>query len=183
MWILKLLGWTVNPDLPDVKKYVVIAAPHTSNWDFLLGILTAKAIYLKAHWMGKDSLFRWWPLGWYFRAVGGTPVSRGKGLNYIKQMADLFASSEQMVLALAPEGTRSKMDHWKTGFHYIARAAEVPIAMAYLDFGKKEVGIGSLLYPSDDIDADFVQIRKFYENRRGKNPEKESLVRVLKKEQ
>ena len=98
-------------------------------------------------------------------------------------MADLFASSEQMVLALAPEGTRSKMDHWKTGFHYIARAAEVPIAMAYLDFGKKEVGIGSLVYPSDDIDADFVQIRKFYENRRGKNPEKESLVRVLKKEQ
>jgi 1-acyl-sn-glycerol-3-phosphate acyltransferase len=177
MWILNTLGWTIQADLPDIKKYVAIAAPHTSNWDLPLGILAARAINLQVHWMGKDSLFRW-PFGWFFRAIGGTPVQRELGQNYIKQMADLFDRSEQLVLALAPEGTRSKTDHWKTGFHYIARAANVPILMAYLDFGKKQVGIGSIFYPGDDIEADFSQIREYYKDRRGKNPEKESLIQV-----
>jgi 1-acyl-sn-glycerol-3-phosphate acyltransferase len=181
MWILKLLGWNVDPYLPDIKKYVIIAAPHTSNWDFPLGILAAKAIHLKAHWMGKDSLFRWWPLGWYFRAIGGTPVRRGRGLNYIQQMTDLFERSEELVLALAPEGTRSKTDHWKTGFYYIARAARVPTLMAYLDFGKKQVGVGYMLYPGDDIEADFNEIREFYKDIRGKHPRNESLIQLRKK--
>ena len=180
MWILNTLGWTIQTDLPGIKKYVAIAAPHTSNWDFPLGILAARAINLQVHWMGKHSLFRW-PYGWFFRAIGGTPVHREQGQNYIKQMADLFEHSEQLVLALAPEGTRSKTDHWKTGFHYIARAANVPIVMAYLDFGKKQVGIGSMFYPTDDIETDFDKIRRFYVDRRGKNPEKESLIRVRKK--
>jgi len=177
MWILISLGWTIRADLPDVKKFVVIAAPHTSNWDFPLGILTAKAIKLKAHWMGKHTLFRW-PYGWLFRALGGTPVNREGGYNYIKQMTELFERSEQLALALAPEGTRSKMDHWKTGFHYIARAANVPILMGYLDFGNKQVGVGGLFYPSGDIDADFEIIRQFYASRRGKNPENASLIKV-----
>ena len=177
MWILTRLGWTIQADLPDVKKYVAIAAPHTSNWDFPLGILAAKAIRLKVHWMGKHTLFRW-PFGWFFRALGGTPVNRDGGYNYIKQMTDLFENSEQLVIALAPEGTRSKMDHWKTGFHYIARAANVPILMAYLDFGNKQVGIGELFYPGEDIEADFKHIRQFYANRLGKNPENASLVKV-----
>lgn len=179
MWILRMLGWTIQADLPDIKKYVAIAAPHTSNWDFPLGIITAKAIRLKVHWMGKHTLFRW-PFGWFFRAIGGTPVNREQGQNYIKQMAELFDRSEQLVLALAPEGTRSKMDHWKTGFHYIARAAEVPIVMAYLDFGHKQVGIGELFYPGEDIEADFDQIRQFYANRIGRNPENASLIQVIK---
>ncbi len=180
MWILNVLGWTIQADLPDIKKYVAIAAPHTSNWDFPLGILAAKAIRLKVHWMGKHSLFRW-PYGWFFRAIGGTPVHREKGRNYIRQMTDLFEHSEQLVLALAPEGTRSKTDHWKTGFHYIARAANVPIVMCYLDFGNKQVGIGESFIPGDDIEVDFKQIRQFYANRRGKNPEKESLIQARNK--
>jgi len=96
-------------------------------------------------------------------------------------MTELFEQSEQLVLALAPEGTRSKMDHWKTGFHHIARAANVPIMMAYMDYGNKQAGIGDLLYPSEDIEADFARIRQFYANRRGKNPENESLIQVRKK--
>jgi 1-acyl-sn-glycerol-3-phosphate acyltransferase len=96
-------------------------------------------------------------------------------------MTDLFERSDSLVLALAPEGTRGKTDHWKTGFHYIARAAQVPILMAYLDFGHKQVGIGGMFYPSDDIEADFNQIRQFYANRRGRHPENESLIRVRKK--
>ncbi len=179
MWILKTLGWTIQADLPDIKKYVAIAAPHTSNWDFPLGIIAAKAMRLKVHWMGKHTLFRW-PFGWFFRAIGGTPVNREQGQNYIRQMAELFDRSEQLVLALAPEGTRSKVDHWKTGFHYIARAAKVPIVMAYLDFGHKQVGIGELFYPGEDIEADFDQIRQFYANRIGRNPENASLIRVKK---
>ena len=180
MWILKTLGWTVHVDLPDTKKYVAIAAPHTSNWDFLLGIIAAKAVNLKVCWMGKHTIFRW-PFGWFFRAIGGTPIHREQGRNHIQQLTDLFNRSEQLVLALAPEGTRSKTDHWKTGFHYIARAANVPIAMGYLDFGHKQVGIGGAFYPSEDIEADFKLIRKFYADRQGKNPENTSLIRVRPK--
>jgi len=176
-WILKQLGWTFHVDLPDIKKYVAIAAPHTSNWDFPLGILAAKAINLKVHWLGKHSLFRW-PYGWFFRLIGGTPIHRDGGKNYKQQLTELFNRSESLVLALAPEGTRSKTDHWKTGFHSIAHAANVPILMGYLDYGNKQVGIGGMLYPSEDIEADFELVREYYRDRRGKFPEKESLIRV-----
>lgn len=180
MWILNILGWTVHADYPKVEKYVLIAAPHTSNWDFPLGIVAAKAMNLDIHWMGKHSLFRW-PYGWFFRAIGGTPVHRDQALNLIQQIADLFARSGQLVLALAPEGTRSKTDHWKTGFYHIARAANVPIVMAYLDHGQKQVGIGGAFYPGNDIEAVFAQIRQFYKGRRGKYPHQESQIRVRQK--
>jgi len=158
---------------------VVIAAPHTSNWDFPIGILAAWAIELNASWLGKHSLFRW-PLGWYFRRIGGVPVRRDGGQQYIRQLTELFNSSERLVLALAPEGTRSKTDHWKTGFHAIARAANVPITMAWFDYPGKVVGMGGMFYPGEDIEADFRRIREFYKDKRGKNPEKESLIQVRK---
>lgn len=179
-WILKQLGWTLNVDLPEINKYVAIAAPHTSNWDFPLGILAAKAINLKVNWLGKHSMFRWHS-GWFFRLIGGIPIDRSGGKNYKQQLTDLFDRSEYLVLALAPEGTRSKLDHWKTGFHSIARAANVPVLMAYLDWGNRQVGIGGMFYPTDDIEKDFCVIREFYKDRRGKNPENESLIQVLNK--
>jgi 1-acyl-sn-glycerol-3-phosphate acyltransferase len=172
-----MLGWEVHADYPDTEKYVLIAAPHTSNWDFPLGILAGWALKLDVHWMGKHTLFRW-PYGWFFRAIGGTPVHRDQALNLIQQMSDLFTHREKLVLALAPEGTRSKTDHWKTGFYHIARAAKAPIVMAYLDYGHKQVGLGGTFYPGDDIEADFEKIRHFYENRQGKHPQKESLIQV-----
>jgi len=177
LWILKKLGWKVHVEYPDVKKYVVIAAPHTSNWDFPLGILAAKAVNLDIYWMGKHALFRW-PWGWFFRALGGMPVFREQSLNLSQEMTKLFAGSERLVLALAPEGTRKKTDHWKTGFYYIARAAHVPIVLGYLDHGHKQVGIGGAFYPGNDIEADFNLIRQFYKNKRGKIPENESLIEV-----
>lgn len=177
MWLLNLLGWKVKVELPDTKKFVVVAAPHTSNWDFPLGILAAKAVNLEVNWIGKHTIFHW-PFGWFFRALGGTPVDRSRKLDLIRQLKDLFEQSQSLVFALAPEGTRSKTDHWKTGFYHIARAAGVPIALAYLDFGKKEVGIGRSFYPSDDIDADFELIREFYKDKRGKNPQNASLIRA-----
>jgi 1-acyl-sn-glycerol-3-phosphate acyltransferase len=179
-WLLNLLGWTVHADCPDAEKYVLITAPHTSNWDFPLGIVAARAMSLDIHWMGKHTLFRW-PYGWFFRAIGGTPVRRDQALNLIQQLTALFDSSEQMILALAPEGTRSKTDHWKTGFYHIARAANVPVVLAYMDYGKKQVGIGGAFYPGSDIEVTFDQIREFYKDRRGKYPDKESLIRVREK--
>lgn len=176
-WILKLFGWSLQINLPDIKKFVVIAAPHTSNWDFPLGILTVWALKLKVTWMGKHSLFGW-PLGWFFRAIGGTAVHRNSGKNYIMQMSELFENSENLVLALAPEGTRSKTDHWKTGFYYIARAANVPIMMGSFDYQNKILGLDGLIYPGDDIEADFEKIRNIYANKHGKNPENTSLIRV-----
>ena len=177
LWVLNQLGWMVHADYPDAKKYVVIAAPHTSNWDFPLGILAAWAMKLDIHWMGKHALFHW-PWGWFFRALGGTPVYREQNLNLSQQMTELFARSERLVLALAPEGTRRKTDHWKTGFYYIARVANVPIVLGYLDHGHKQVGIGGAFYPGNDIETDFKQIRQFYKDRRGKIPENESLIEV-----
>jgi len=179
-WILAALGWEVHLDLPKVNKYIIIAAPHTSNWDFLIGILAIKARQLDVRWIGKHTIFRW-PFGSLFRALGGTPVDRAKSLNLIQQMTDLFEQSEQLIIALAPEGTRSKTDHWKTGFYHIARAANVPIAMGYLDFRKKHVGVGDNFYPGDDIEADFKLIGEFYKDKQGKNPHNESLVQIKKK--
>ena len=178
--ILKLLGWRTQADFPDAKKYVIVAAPHTSNWDFPLGILAAKALKLKAHWIGKHTIFRW-PFGWFFRAIGGTPVDRGESHDLIKQIAEVFDRSDEFVLALAPDGTRSKTDHWKTGFWHIAKAAKVPIALAYLDFGNKQVGLGGTFYPSDDIEKDFELIREFFKGHRGKNPANESLIQLVRK--
>ncbi len=181
-WLLRRFGWSLDADLPAVDKYVAIAAPHTSNWDFLLGILAAWAIPVKVSWLGKHSMFRW-PYGWFFRAIGGVPVHRDSGKNYIQQMTELFRNAEHLVLALAPEGTRSRTDHWKTGFHTIARAANVPILMAYFDYPNKQLGIGGMFYPSDDIEADFRLIREYYKDRRGKNPEKESLIQARTRKQ
>jgi len=174
---LKLLGWRCEGEVPKETKFIVLAGPHTSNWDFPLGILTIKALRLDVCWIGKHTIFRW-PFGWLFRALGGIPVDRSKNLDLIRQMTDLFEQSDSLIFALAPEGTRSKTDHWKTGFHFIARAADVPIVMAYLDFAQKEVGIGGVLYPGDDIEADFEQIRKYYEGKSGKNPLQASLIQV-----
>ena len=179
-WLLAALGWKIQNQYPDVKKCVVIAAPHTSNWDFVLGIVAAKAIDLRPRWIGKHTIFRW-PIAWFFRAIGGIPVRRGEGHNYIEQLARMFAQSDRLVLGMAPEGTRSKTDHWKTGFYYIARGAGVPVLMAYFDYPRKQVGITGILHPSDDIEADFEKIREFYADHRGKNPEQESLVRVRQK--
>ncbi len=179
-WILKLLGWSTLADFPDAKKYVVVAAPHTSNWDFPLGILAAKALKLEIRWIGKHTLFRW-PYAWFFRAIGGIPVYRDASHDLIKQIAAIFDASDELVMAVAPEGTRSKTDHWKTGFWHIAKAANVPIALAFLDFGKKQVGLGGTFFPTDDIEKDFDLIRNYYKGHRGKNPANESLIQLVGK--
>lgn len=176
-FILKIFGWQVINELPDAKKYVLIAAPHTSNWDFPLGLLVKFSQKIKLNYLGKGALFKP-PFGWFFRALGGIPVYRKQKLNMVDQMVKEFNNREHMILAMSPEGTRSHLDYWKSGFYHIAHKAGVPIAMGTLDFGNKLVKLGSAFMPSGDIQADMKIIKAFFENVKGKKPEKQGPIRV-----
>lgn len=176
-WILTLLGWRLDQRLPDTNKYLVIGAFHTSNWDLPLGLLGLWAMGLRPRWVGKHTLF-WWPLGSLLRAVGGIPVDRRVHTGFIDRIAAAYENSERFVIVIAPEGTRSRTRYWKTGFYYIALAAKVPIAMAYIDYPNKQLGIGGVLIPSGDIDADMVVIRDFYSDKTGLRPEKQGDIRL-----
>ncbi len=162
-------GWRVivPPQLP--PRCVVIGAPHTSNWDLPLTLLLMLTGGLRLRWVGKESLFRG-PGGMLLRALGGLPVRRTGGGDFVAQMVAAFAGSEKLMLALSPEGTRSKTNHWKTGFYYIALGARVPIVMGYADYRRKLIGLGPVFAPSSDIQADFEAIRAFYTDIKGLRP-------------
>lgn len=150
-------------------KLVVIAAPHTTNWD--LPIMLAVAIYyrVRLRWMGKDSLFKG-PFGWLMHALGGIPVDRSKSNNAVAQMVARYNEADALLVAIPPEGTRAKTRYWKTGFYHIANGAGVPIALGFLDYARKVGGIGSVLQPTGDYDADLERIKEFYADVKGKYP-------------
>lgn len=168
----KLLGWKVTgfSDFENVKKAVLIAAPHTSWHDFYIGVLLRSVIGLKANFVGKKELFVF-PFGWLFRVLGGAPVVRKTNENQVEAIARLFDEHEVFRMTMAPEGTRKKVDEWRTGFYYIAKAANVPIIMFTLDFENKENRFSEPFYPTDDKEADFKFMRKFFEGVKGKVPE------------
>lgn len=167
--LLRLSGWRIEGRPPTAPKYVLIGAPHTSNWDFPFTLAICFALRLKIYWMGKDSLFRS-PLGPVMRWLGGIPVTRDAASGLVQQTIAAFERSDALVVAIPPEGTRSKVSQWKTGFYHIARGAGVPVALAFLDFGRKVGGFGPVLLPSGDLERDMADIRAFYRNIRGKNP-------------
>jgi 1-acyl-sn-glycerol-3-phosphate acyltransferase len=167
--MLRLLGWRVYGKKPVQKKYVLIAAPHTSNWDFPIGLMVCFALDLRVYWMGKDSLFPW-PVGWLMRWLGGIPVDRSKSGNLVQGTIDAFDQNRQLVVAIPPEGTRSKVTRWKTGFYYIAQGAKVPIGLGFIDFKRKLAGIDQIFQPTGDIESDMVEIQQFYKGITGKNP-------------
>lgn len=171
-WLLRLLGWRVEGFNPrQLDKYIIIVIPHTSNWDFPLGLLVRNAWELnEVKFLAKDSLFKP-PLGWLFRWLGGYPVDRSKRHNYVDAVADIFDRHERFAITIAPEGTRSKVDRLRTGFYYIALKAKVPIIMAKFDFGNKVVTFSEPFWPTGDKEADFARIREFYKDAKGKNPE------------
>ncbi len=171
---LKILGWRVEGQLPDTDKLVVIAAPHTSNWDFPILLSVAFALKTKACWLGKHSLFNR-PFGFLARWMGGIPVNRSASQNLVAQTVEMFRASEKLILAIPPEGTRGKVSHWKTGFYYIALGAEVPISLGFIDYKRKTSGLGPTLHPTGDIEADMEFLRSFYSKVTGKYPEKASL--------
>lgn len=147
---------------PDLEKFVIIAAPHTSNWDFFYLILAASMLGLDFSYFGKDTLFRW-PLGWFMRATGGLPLDRSRNQSFVSQAVSWFAHHDRFAIGVAPEGTRRLTAGWKTGFYYIALQAGVPIFLGYIDYAKKEGGIlPEVLIPTGDIDKDFEMLRRNY---------------------
>ncbi len=175
--ILKLLGWHVDVTLPKEKKFVMIGAPHTTNWDLPIGLLCFWSVPVRITWVAKKQLFVG-PFNYFFRALGGIPVDRSVHTGFIEQIAQQFNQREEMIFGLTPEGTRSRTEYWKTGFYYIALKAKVPICCAYVDFPSRTVGFGKMIMPSGDINKDFEQIKLFYQDKKGKYPEKQGPVRI-----
>lgn len=169
---LKLAGWTVEGALPaQARVSVFIAAPHTSNWDLPFTLMAAFALRLDIYWMGKEEIFKP-PFRGLMMWLGGVPVRRSQSNNLVAASAQALKDATQpMQLVVPPEGTRSKVRYWKSGFYHIALAANVPIVLSYLDFGRKRLGLGPVLIPSGDLEADMRTIKAFYAPIRGKNPD------------
>ncbi|VAW53975.1 Acyltransferase family protein [hydrothermal vent metagenome] len=177
--ILKLTGWKLRTVTPKENKFILIGAPHTSNWDFPLALLTFWTLDFNIHWVAKVQMFRG-PLKHLFTTLGGIPVDRSASHGFIQQIADRFNQTEQMVLTIAPEGTRSKTEYWKSGFYHIALAANVPICLGYINYKKRELGFHKLMHPSGDIDADMKIIADFYNGITGKRPQLQGPVVIRK---
>ncbi len=171
-WIyFRLLGWKVvgntTMSKDSIKKAVIIAAPHTSNYDFFLALLLRQVVGIKSNFVGKKELFIW-PFGYYFRSIGGAALDRTPGQNKVQAIAKLFDTRDEFRLAISPEGTRKKVEKWKTGFYYIAKTANVPIIMFTFDFEKKQNLVSEPFYPTDDMDADFKYMHGFFEGVKGR---------------
>ena len=168
--LLRLLGWQLKGDAPTRSKLVVIGAPHTSNWDLPFMLLASLAFRTPGVFMVKDSVF-WWPAGPIMRWVGGIPVNRRQRASAVQQMAQAFEQSEILRLVITPEGTRRKVRQWKTGFYWIAHSAGVPILPGYIDFKRKEMGVGPYMTTTGDFEADFAKIQAFYQEKAGVTPQ------------
>ncbi|GAA4944510.1 1-acyl-sn-glycerol-3-phosphate acyltransferase [Algibacter agarivorans] len=170
----KILGWQVvgNTDFSKnvVKKAVIIAVPHTSWHDFYIGILLRAVVNVKTNFVGKKELFVF-PIGWFFKALGGAPINRKSKENKVETIAKLFEEKEEFRITLAPEGTRKKVTEWRTGFYFIAKQAKVPVIMFTLDFENKQNKISEPFYPTDDAAADFEFMHNFFKGVKGKVPE------------
>jgi 1-acyl-sn-glycerol-3-phosphate acyltransferase len=168
--VMRLMGFRLMGPYPDVPKLVVAAAPHTSNWDGIVGIAALLALDIDVRIMGKNTLFRG-PSGWILRQLHAIPVDRSAPGGIVGQMVLRFAEEERFVLGVTPEGTRKKVETWKTGFYRIAEAAGAPILPVALDFGRKEIRLGPTLIPTGDINADFGVMKAFFATAQGENPE------------
>lgn len=167
-----MAGWTVKVAVPDYPRCIICVAPHTSNWDFILGKLAYASIGRKAGFLMKSTWF-FFPLGYIFRAMGGVPVVRKKGgTSLVDTLVQKYKTSDNLVLAITPEGTRSRTSEWRTGFLRIAQQANVPIILGALDFGRKEVILTETFIPTGDIDADMRAVKNYYQDFTGKHPEK-----------
>lgn len=164
-----LMGWHFKGQLPLLKKYIIIVVPHTSNWDFPLGLVVRKIFNTEINYIGKKSLFKW-PYGWFFRWTGGAPIDRTKNSDKVQATAAIFKERETFRLALSPEGTRKKVSTWKTGFYYIAKAAGVPLVLITFDYGKKEIKISAPMWTTANKTADFKAYEAFFKGATGKNP-------------
>lgn len=175
--LLTLAGWKVEGELPPGRKFVLIGAPHTSNWDFPIGIAATYLLRLRINWVGKHTLFRW-PYGGLMRWLGGIGVDRANPVGVAEQLAQQLRAADSMVLAITPDGTRAARDYWKSGFYRIAVAAGVPLLCGSLDFSTRTARLGLCFMPSGDIRADMERIRAFYAGVSGANPANHTPIRL-----
>jgi 1-acyl-sn-glycerol-3-phosphate acyltransferase len=176
-WLLRRLGWQVVLARPVPTRCVVVVAPHTSNWDFVIGLLAKWVIGIRFRWVGKDTLFAT-PMKSLFLRWGGIPVNRRVSTGFVEQMTAEFERHDEFRLVIAPEGTRGQADHWKSGFYHLARAAKVPVGLAFFDYSRRRVGIGGCLEPTGDVAADMATIADFYADKVGCRPELQGPVRL-----
>lgn len=175
-----MTGWKFNGAVPTIPKMIIVGAPHTTNWDFMLFLAALQHYRLRVRFLGKHTLFRW-PFGGFFERLGGIPVDRSKASGVVGQVASAFESNREMVLVIAPEGTRGSGRWWKSGFLKIAEAASVPVVLAGVDYSTKTVTIGDAIEFDGDVAAFMGRAREFYDDKRGLNPDKETPV-VLREE-
>jgi 1-acyl-sn-glycerol-3-phosphate acyltransferase len=164
---LSLAGWKLQGNPPEVRKYVIIGAPHTSNWDFPLALAIAFVYRFEMNWMGKESLFKGWRRP-FMKWLGGIAVDRSSANNVVSQTIELFNKNKCLIVTITPEGTRSKVKKWKTGFYFIAVGAQIPIALGFLDYKRKIGGFLPTFYPTGDKEKDIAEIRGCYAGVSGK---------------
>ena len=172
--IMRLFGWRVDGTLPDLPKYVIIGAPHTSNWDFILFLGIIFRLRINVSYMGKVELFRS-PLGWFFYYCGGIPVDRSKSTGLVEQTVEACEKADQFILVIAPEGTRHGVKEWKRGFYHIAKGAGIPIVMAKVDGKHKTVHVGQIFHPTEDMEADMNAIQDAFKGITGIRPNKKYI--------
>ena len=178
---LKAIGWKADGDVPDVPKAVVIAAPHTSNWDGPIMIAVAWTLGIRLHFMGKHTLFKP-PFGRIVKAFGGIPIDRRAAHGVVGEMRERFRGAEHLWVAVPPEGTRGQVEYWKSGFYAIAYGADVPILLGFLDYGNKVGGLGPAVRATGNPRADMDRIREFYEGMEGKHPKEQGPMRLRAEE-
>lgn len=178
--VYRLLGWKCVGETPTAAKYVILAAPHTSNWDGFLLLLAAAMLKLDFSFFGKNTLFKG-PVGWFLRHMGGIPLDRSRNQSFVSQAVSWFDRHDRFALGVAPEGTRFLTSGWKTGFYYIALQARVPIVLGYIDYAKKEGGIlPEVVIPSGDIEKDFAILARLYGPCVARYPERKSPIVPLR---
>ncbi len=171
IWLFKHNGWKIEGGIAsDIKKYVLIAAPHTSNWDFVYSMAALKLFGISINFLAKKELFRW-PLKKVFLNMGGIPVERTKNTRMVDATIKKFGERDELKLMISAEGSRKKVEKWKTGFYHVALGARVPVFMAYLDYERKVAGISDPFYPTGNRITDVAIIKTFYKNRKAKYPE------------
>jgi 1-acyl-sn-glycerol-3-phosphate acyltransferase len=170
-YLLRRAGWKVTGNFPQEKKFVIVSVPHTSMWDFVIGRLFLYQFSVKPKFLIKKELF-FFPLGYLFKRMGGIPVDRSQKTDIVERLIEMYNRSEEMMLAITPEGTRKHVTEWKPGFYYIAKGANVPILPSYFDYKNKIIGIGDLFYASENIENDIQHIKAFAINAHPKHPDK-----------
>lgn len=173
--IMRLVGWRVEGKLPDLPKYIIIGAPHTSNWDFLLFLGVIFRLKADVRYMGKAELFRN-PFGWFFYWCGGIPVDRKKSTGLVEQMVEACNKSNKFILTIAPEGTRHYVSEWKMGFYHIAKSTGIPLVMAAVDGKHKTMRVGQVFHLTENMEADLKTIKGFFEGYVGVNPRKKYIM-------